>query len=295
MSTERPSLPTRPSVGPPQSSPDRPSRPSFLPPPEPSYLSRSVERSLGLFAHLGVISRMTLYTLRAGFKRPFEGRAILHQLEVLGVASLGIVVVTSVFIGMVMAVQFAFGLRKFGGMEYTGRVVALSFARELAPTLTAVIVGGRIGAGMAAEVGSMAVTEQIDAVRALGADPLKKLVWPRLIAAVMVMPMLAAFALVLGFSGAMMITDLQFNISATFFLRSALSTVTLMDFLSGMFKTPFFGAIIALVGCHFGMTTTGGTAGVGNSTTRTVVVISITILIADFFLTKLAIAVWPAL
>ena len=160
--------------------------------------------------------------------------------------SLGIVAVTSVFIGMVMAVQFAFGLRKFGGMEYTGRVVALSFARELAPTLTAVIVGGRIGAGMAAEVGSMSVTEQIDAVRALGADPLKKLVWPRLVACVIVMPVLASFALVLGFSGAMVITDIQFNIPSSFFFRSALGTVTMMDFVSGMFKTPVFGAIIAL-------------------------------------------------
>ncbi|HEX9621043.1 MAG TPA: ABC transporter permease [Polyangiaceae bacterium] len=269
-------------------------RPSFLPPPEPRTVEHAKARALGLLEHLGVISRMTAGTLRAGFKRPFEGRSILHQLEALGVASLGIVVVTSVFIGMVMAVQFAFGLRKFGGMEYTGRVVALSFARELAPTLTAVIVGGRIGAGMAAEVGSMAVTEQIDAVRALGADPLKKLVWPRLVASVIVMPILAAFALLLGFSGAMLITDWQFNIPSSFFLRSALSTITMMDFVSGMFKTPFFGAIIALVGCHFGMNTTGGTAGVGNSTTRTVVVISITILIADFFLTKLAIGLWPS-
>jgi phospholipid/cholesterol/gamma-HCH transport system permease protein len=278
------------------SSTGRPSmygRPSFLPPADPGPMERLVDRALGLIAHLGVMSQMTAGTVRAAFKRPFEWKAFLQQLESLGVASLGIVVVTSVFIGMVMAVQFAFGLRKFGGMEYTGRVIAMSFARELAPTLTAVIVGGRIGAGMAAEVGSMNVTEQIDAVRALGADPLKKLVLPRLLAAIIVMPVLASFALVLGFSGAMVITDLQFNIPSSFFLRSALGTVTMMDFMSGMFKTPFFGAIIALVGCHFGMTTTGGTAGVGNSTTRTVVVISITILIADFFLTKLAIALWP--
>src|SRR5690606_40577677 len=109
------------------------------------------------------------------------------------------------------------------------------------------------------------------------------------------MPVLAGFALVLGFSGAMIITDLQFNIPAAFFFQSALSTVTMMDFLSGLLKTPVFGAIIALVGCHFGMVTTGGTEGVGNSTTTTVVVISITILIADFFLTKLFISVWPAL
>jgi len=201
--------------------------------------------------------------------------------------------VTSVFIGMVMAVQFAYGLRKFGGMEYTGRVIGLSFARELAPTLTAVIVGGRIGSGMAAEVGAMAVTEQIDAVRALGADPIKKLVWPRLAASIVVMPILAALALVVGFAGAMLITDSQFGIPSGFFLRSALDSIRIRDFLSGMFKTPFFGAIIALVGCHFGMTTTGGTAGVGSSTTRSVVVISIAILIADFFLTKLTILFWP--
>lgn len=272
-----------------------PGRPSYLFEPERlGVLARIGGQVTGLLIHVGQISVMTLGTVRAAFRRPLEGRALLHQLEVLGVASLGIVVVTSVFIGMVMSVQFAFGLRKFGGMEYTGRVVALSFARELAPTLTAVIVGGRIGAGMAAEVGSMNVTEQIDAVRALGADPLKKLVLPRLAASVIVMPILAAIALVVGFGGAMLITDIQFNIPAAFFLTSALGTVTMADFLSGMFKTPFFGAIIALVGCHFGLNTTGGTAGVGNSTTRTVVVISITILIADFFLTKVAISLFPS-
>lgn len=243
--------------------------------------------------HLGQITDMTAGAVRALFRRPFEGRAILAQVDSLGVASMGIVTVTSVFIGMVMAVQFAFGLRKFGGMEYTGRVVGLSFARELAPSLTAVIVGGRIGAGMAAELGSMAVTEQLDAVRALGADPLKKLVLPRLVASIIVMPLLAVFALVLGFCGAMFITDNQFNIPASFFFRSALGTITMRDFLSGLFKTPFFGAIIAIVGCHFGMTTRGGTAGVGDSTTRTVVVVSIAILIADFILTKVAIIAWP--
>ena len=269
-------------------------RPSFVgkpPPAEPPIGKQFVS----LLDHLGQIALMTVRTTRALFKRPFETKAIIAQLESLGVKSLGIVVVTSIFIGMVMAVQFAFGLRKFGGMEYTGRVVGLSFARELAPTLTAVIVGGRIGAGMAAEVGSMAVTEQIDALRALGADPYKKLVLPRLFASILVMPVLAALALVLGFAGAMVITDFQFNIPSSFFLYSALGTVTMKDFLSGMMKTPFFGAIIALTGCHFGMITRGGTEGVGNSTTKTVVAISIAILIADFFLTKIAIALMPGL
>ncbi len=242
---------------------------------------------------LGAASRMTAGAVRAALRRPLEGREIVRQIESLGVASVGIVLVTSMFIGMVMSVQFAFGLRKFGGMEYTGRFVALSFTRELAPTLTAVIVGGRIGAGMAAELGSMAVTEQIDAVRALGADPLKKLVWPRLCAATLVMPLLCCFALVVGFCGAMAITASQFHVPAAFFLHSALGTATIRDFLSGMVKTPFFGAIIAIVGCHYGMSTRGGTAGVGNSTTRSVVATSILILVADFFLTKLTITLWP--
>jgi phospholipid/cholesterol/gamma-HCH transport system permease protein len=270
-------------------------RTSLIPvrPPEPGFFERLRGRALGFLEHLGGITAMTIGSVRALFRRPFEGRAILAQMESLGVASLGIVVVTSIFIGMVMAVQFAFGLRKFGGMEYTGRVIALSFARELAPTLTAVIVGGRISAGIAAEVGSMAVTEQIDAIRALGADPYKKLVLPRLAAAVIVMPLLGSFALVLGFSGAMFITDFEFGISSNFFLRSALGSVQLADYLGGLFKTPFFGAIIALVGCHFGMRTRGGTEGVGNSTTSTVVVVSITILIADFFLTKISFMIWP--
>lgn len=261
--------------------------------PVPSLLTIWKEKILGLLAHIGELSQMAVGALKAGTKRPFEWKAIVQQIEAVGVASLGIVFVASVFIGMVMAVQFAFGLRKFGGMEYTPRVIALSFARELAPTLTAVIVGGRIGAGMAAEMGSMAVTEQIDAIRALGADPLKKLVFPRLIASIFVLPLLGVIALVLGVGGAMVITDSQFDIPASFFFRSALNSVTMLDFMSGVVKTPVFGALIALIGCHLGMVTRGGTAGVGASTTRAVVAISIAIFIADFFLTKLVIVIWP--
>jgi len=286
---------TAPDVGD-RPSMDRPSmtRPSMLPPPPPTAVEAQRARALSFLTHLGRLWAMTIGTIKAGFRRPFEWSEIVRQLETVGVKSLGIVVVTSVFVGMVMAVQFAFGLRKFGGLEYTGRVIALTFARELSPTLTAVIVGGRIGAGMAAEVGSMAVTEQIDAIRALGADPLKKLVWPRLVASVIVMPIVAIFSLYLGFGGAMLIVDTQFDIPASFFYTSALETLQMMDVMAGLVKTPFFGAIIALVGCYFGMSTSGGTAGVGNSTTRTVVVISIAILIADFFLTKFVIAMWPS-
>ena len=266
-----------------------------MPPPEPPVVKAQLQAWQAFLGHVGDAAIMLGQATRALVARPLEGREILLQLDKLGVASLGIVIVTSLFIGMVMSTQFAFGLQKFGGMEYTGRVVGISFARELAPTLTAVIVGGRIGAGMCAELGSMAVTEQIDAIQALGADPIKKLVMPRLVASILVMPVLGSLALALGFSGAMVITDIQFNIPWDFFLNSALNSMQMMDYLAGLFKTPFFGAIIALVGCHFGIHTRGGTAGVGNATTKTVVVTSIMILIWDFFLTKFVFVVWGVL
>lgn len=267
---------------------------TFPPKPQQKVLMKLAQTFEGFVEHLGQIGRMTGQCIPAMFRRPFEFGATVYQMESLGVSSLGIASVTAVFVGMVMAVQFAFGLQKFGGMEYTGRIIGLSFSRELAPTLTAIIVGGRIGSGIAAEVGSMAVTEQIDAIRALGADPVKKLVVPRLIASVIVMPVLGAFALVLGFTGAMLICSTEFDIPSQFFLRTALGSVNFMDYFSGMFKTPFFGAIIALIGCHFGLITRGGTEGVGNSTTRTVVAISIAILIADFFLTRVSIVIFPS-
>jgi phospholipid/cholesterol/gamma-HCH transport system permease protein len=279
----------------PTEEPPPPSSSLSLLPPEPKpATSQMFENWVAAIAHFGQIGRMTWQAMRVMLKSPLEIRSTLYQMESLGVRSVGIASVTAVFVGMVMAVQFAFGLQKFGGMEYTGRIIGLSFSRELAPTLTAVIVGGRIGSGIAAEVGSMAVTEQIDAIRALGADPVKKLVVPRLLASIVVMPVLGAFALVLGFAGAMLITSTQFDIPPGFFLRTALGSVNFADYFSGMFKTPFFGAIIAIVGCHFGLITRGGTEGVGHATTRTVVAISIAILIADFFLTKISIVIFPS-
>ncbi len=260
--------------------------PTIKPPP-PTFFERRWAELVTFLEDMGVMSLIAGRTVRALFARPLEWRSTVYQLEAIGVASVGIAGVTAVFIGMVMALQFAYGLQKFGGLEYVGRIMALSFVGELAPSLTAVIVGGRVGAGIAAEVGSMAVTEQIDAIRALGADPVKKLVLPRVLACTVAMPILAFIALVLGFLGGMGITTLQFELPAAFFFRSAVESVSMKDLLSGMGKTPFFGFIIGLVGCHFGMKTRGGTEGVGRSTTSTVVAVSIAILITDFFLTRL--------
>lgn len=282
-----PPPPERPSVPPPESRMMSGLMPAYVRPPEPSFFERRWTQLVSFIENLGVIAHLTARTFRALLARPIEWRATVYQMEVIGVASVGIASVTAIFIGMVMALQFAHGLEKFGGLEYVGRVIGLSFVGELAPSLTAVIVGGRVGAGMAAEVGSMAVTEQIDAIAALGADPVKKLVLPRVLASTVVMPILAFFALVLGFSGAMLVISTQFAMPMTFFFRSALESVTMKDLAAGMGKTPFFGFIIGIVGCHFGMKTRGGTEGVGRSTTATVVAVSISILVADFLLTKL--------
>ncbi len=274
----------------------RESRTSMAPPPigaEQKVVPLGT-RITALVDQLGEVALMSGRTLRALTKRPYEIRALFYQMEALGVQSTGIVATTSIFIGMVMTIQFAFGLQRFGGIEYIPRVIVLSFLRELGPTLTAVIVGGRIGSGMAAEVGAMNVTEQIDAVRALGADPHKKLVLPRVLAAILVMPVLALFSIFLGIVGAIIICALQYGIPAQFFMRSSLQVVQMSDLFAGLGKTPVFGYIIAIVGCHFGMRTTGGTEGVGRSTTRTVVVVSIAILIADFLLTKIFVAFLPA-
>jgi phospholipid/cholesterol/gamma-HCH transport system permease protein len=267
----------------------RPSMRLSLPPipVEPTFYEFHRDRTLRFAGHLGEIVDLSLRSSRALVKRPLEVRSTLQQLDSLGVKSMGIVAVTSLFIGMVMTIQFAFSLRRFGAIEMIPRAVILSFCRELAPTLTAIIVGGRIASGMAAEVGAMNVTEQVDAIRALGADPAKKLVLPRVLAAVIVIPLLSVYALVIGTLGAIFICWVEYGIRPRLFVVSSLEVVRLGDFFGGLAKTPFFGFIIAILGCHFGLWTTGGTEGVGLSTTRTVVAVSIAILIADLFLTKL--------
>jgi phospholipid/cholesterol/gamma-HCH transport system permease protein len=268
---------------------------SSLPPPLPeATITHSlVERISRFVDHMGGIGSLTARTAASLLRRPLEISSTIYQIESLGVRSLGIVAVTSIFIGMVMTIQFAYGLRRFGGIEYIPRVIVLSFLRELGPTLTAVIVGGRIGSGMAAEVGAMNVTEQVDAIRALGGDPAKKLVLPRVVAAMIVMPFLSIFADALGTLGALFVAAVEYDIGPRLFMQASLETVQLSDLFSGLLKTPIFGFIIAIVGCHFGLTTRGGTEGVGQSTTRTVVVVSIAILVADYFLTRIFVAFLP--
>ncbi len=228
--------------------------------------------------------------IRTLFTSRFDGRTFVYQVEQLGVRSMMIAGATAVFVGMVMTIQFGFFMEKYGAKEALGRVIGISEARELAPALTSLVVGSRIAAGMAAELGSMAVTEQIDAIRALGADPIRKLVVPRICASMVIMPLIAAIALVLGMTASMIVANVSYGIPIPQFIGAALDGITMQDYVSGLSKTPFFGFLIAVLGCHFGMTTRGGTEGVGKSTTRSVVVVSISVLVADAVLTQLFVA-----
>lgn len=244
------------------------------------------DRTLAVFDRVGDFSRLGLRTLRAGFARRFPLREVIRQFEAVAVRSLSIVAITALFTGMVLALQTVVSLARFGAKPYTGSFVGLAIVLELGPVLTALMVSGRVGAGITAEIGSMAVTEQVDAIRAMGADPVQKLVLPRVLACTFGLPLLAVIADVLGVLGGMLISA-QSGISPDFYLNTVTVTVTLGDFVQGIAKTFVFGWIIASVGCYMGLGTRGGTVGVGRATTRSVVVASIAVFVSDFFLTKL--------
>ncbi len=244
------------------------------------------------FSALGEITLLTMQTVRELFRRPFEWRLTLVQLEQGGVDSWSITLLTAVFTGMVMATQFAVGLKPFGATMYTGKLVGIGIVRELGPVLTSLLVGGRVGAGITAEIGSMAVTEQIDAIRALGADPVRKLVLPRVVAMTIAIPLLTIMADVVGCVGGVVITVAQVGMTLKFSVQTMLDALLVSDVVHGLIKSLFFGSIIALIACWNGMRTHGGTEGVGRATTASVVYISVTILVADFLLTQVLTAVY---
>jgi phospholipid/cholesterol/gamma-HCH transport system permease protein len=237
-------------------------------------------------AYVGALARLSLAFTKVFWRRPFGRAAILEQCEAIGIKSVPIAMLILFFVGLVFALQFGMTLQTMGAVPYVGKVTSLSIMRELGPVFTALVVGGRVGAGIAAEIGSMKVTEQIDAIRALGADPVKKLVVPRVIAATLMLPIVALLADIVGIIGGMIISYLTFDVSLTLFYKSAITTIRATDFASGFVKPFFFGFGIAIVGCFEGMSCGQGTEGVGRATTRTVVNVSIMVVLVDFFLTK---------
>ena len=243
-------------------------------------------RALRALRELGGCFTLAGRGLWRGVRPPVDVGALVYQVESLGARSLSIATFTAVFGGLVICLQFGFFLGRFGVAHTVGKVAVLTIFRELAPVLTALTVGARIGSGIAAELGSMNVTEQLDAIRALGADPVKKLVAPRIWACIIVLPLLTVLADVMGMVAGAAVVNFEYHIPLIQFYESALDTVNLKDFFSGVGKAVVFGAIVAAVGCYEGFRVTGGTEGVGRATTETVAVSSVAVLLADFFLTK---------
>jgi phospholipid/cholesterol/gamma-HCH transport system permease protein len=237
-------------------------------------------------SHLGGLADLATQTIQQFIRGPIDRGVVIAQFDQIGVRSISIVAITSLFIGMVLALQTAYSLADFGGALLIGKVVSLSLIRELAPVLMALMVGGRVGAGIAAEIGTMKVTEQIDALRALATNPVRKLVVPRVLATTVMMPLLTLLACFIGIIGGLIIAVGSLHLSSNFYIRSVIETVKYNDLASGVGKTFFFGFAIGLIACYNGLSTTGGADGVGRSTTATVVTASITVLILDFFLTK---------
>jgi phospholipid/cholesterol/gamma-HCH transport system permease protein len=232
-------------------------------------------------------SKLSYQAFKSLLSRPRYWRDTWDQMDSIGVGSLIIVCLTGLFTGMVLTVQTSATLDAFGARPYVGRMVSLSMIRELGPVLTALMVSGRVGSGMAAELGSMMVTQQIDAMRSLGTDPIRKLVAPRLIAGLVMLPCLTVLSNAVGLLGGYLVANLTLRLATGLYWHSALDAIKVHDLFMGLVKPFVFGYIIVSVGCYQGLATTGGTRGVGESTTQSVVTASILILASDYFLNLL--------
>src|SRR6195256_3928451 len=211
-------------------------------------------------------------------------RLIVQEIEVMGVRSLGVALTAAIFTGMVFTIQSAVNMGRFGAESYVGPVAALAILRELGPVLTAILVGGKVASGITAELGSMKVTEQIDALRTLGVNYIKRLVVPRVLAALIVFPLLTVLA---GVLGGMLIMYLERGADVYAYWNITTYWVVPKDFLTGVGKSVFFGIIVTLIGCYNGLSTEGGTEGLGRATTATVVHVTMGVIVSDFFITKL--------
>ena len=220
------------------------------------------------------------------FSSPRYWAEIFTQMDAIGVGSFPIVVLTGFFTGCVLALQSATALQDFGAVSKTGTLVALSMVKELGPVLTGLMVSGRNASGMASELGSMKVTEQIDAMRALGTDPVRKLVTPRIVSTVFMLFFLTILSDAVGIAGGALVSVTLLGLNASSYLHSSYQSLLYSDVVQGLTKPLFFGFIIASVGCYFGMNTSGGTQGVGRATTQAVVVSSVMIIVIDFLLSR---------
>ncbi len=251
------------------------------------FVDRFGRKGQASVEYVGGLGQLVGEAIASMFSRPFYSYELLRQMDELGVKSVSITGLTAFVTGGVLALQTAYSLAAFGGKIFIGRVVSLSLVRELGPVLTALMVGGRVGSGITAELGSMTVTEQVDALRAMAVSPVRRLVVPRILATVLMMPILTTLADVLGILGGLLVAVADLGMTFQDYLSSIWQQLQISDIMSGLGKTFFFGLEIAAIGCYNGLTVQGGAASVGTATTRTVVIASICILVSDFFLTKL--------
>jgi phospholipid/cholesterol/gamma-HCH transport system permease protein len=243
--------------------------------------------------YLGQVGRLTGHFFKELFTHQVDWHEFKLQCIQIGLYSLPIAAFTLLFVGFVFSYQFGVSMTTLGATPYIGKLVSLSIVRELGPAFTALVVGGRIGAGMAAEIGSMKVTEQIDAILALGASPNRKLLVPRVLASTFMLPILSLIAGTIGILGGMLIAWMEFKVTPLSFYESSLRTVSFNDFWSGFFKPFFFGFGTAIVACHQGFNCETGTVGVGKATTKAVVNVSLMVVFIDFLLTRLFNQIWP--
>ena len=223
---------------------------------------------------------------RASVTRPYYFRDIVEQFEIIGVGSMTVVLLTGMFTGMVLALQSGLTLDKFGARSMVGQLVSASMVKELGPVLTALMVAGRVGSGIAAELGSMMVTDQIAALRALGTDPIRKLVLPRILAGLVMVPLLTCISVAVGLFGAWIITYTQLKVASGVYWNSVVTGLYIQDVWMGMIKPFFLGFVIVSIGCHVGLRTKGGTQGVGRATTNAVVASSVAVIAVDFLVTR---------
>jgi phospholipid/cholesterol/gamma-HCH transport system permease protein len=229
---------------------------------------------------------LSMQSLTNLFRKPLYIADMIQQADLIGVGSLPIVVLIGFFTGAVLAVQSANTLQRFGSITLIGQLVALSMVRELGPVLTGILVAGRNSSGMASEIGSMIVTEQIDAMRALGTDPMKKLVTPRVISTVFMLFFLTILSDFVGLAGGLMVSKVLLKLDARQYWSNAWQSLVFQDVFMGLVKPILFGFIVATVGCYYGMTARGGTQGVGRATTQAVVAASVLIVVVNFFVTQ---------
>jgi phospholipid/cholesterol/gamma-HCH transport system permease protein len=252
-----------------------------------SWLERIGARTTRFIEEMGRASIMLLSAVRSAFVPPFGLRLLLRQMEVIGVNSIPVVMVTATFTGMVLALQSYIGFKRFSAENLVGSVVALSMTRELGPVLTGLMVAGRAGAAMAAELGTMKVTEQIDALVTMAVNPVKHLVTPRLIAGFIMLPVLTILADMIGITGGYFVSVKVLDANPTVYIKRTTEFLDLEDVYGGLLKAAVFGTLIAMASCYRGFQAEGGAEGVGKATTGAVVTACLLILISNYFVTAI--------